>query len=153
MPSPRVVVELFGGEREIQCDCGCGRRHRGFRGKAVRNGGAEEVLFYALTTECDDERYLWLAVGSGPWDSASDPRDCFCSVQIWVADGSVHSRVTDAAKSPWKHEPIFTENVARLIDRDEVMRKQGAPEWLFGWTDALATAGLPQLGRFLLRSE
>lgn len=153
MHSPGVEVELVGGEHEFQCDCGCGRRHRGVRGQAVRKGGAEKVLFYALMTECDDARHLWIAVGSGPWDSDSDPRDCFCSVQMWVADGSVHSRVTDAAQSPWKHEPIFTENVARLLGRDEVMRKQGAPEWLFSWTDALTTGGIPQLGRFLLRSE
>jgi hypothetical protein len=103
--------------------------------------------------ECDDVRNLWLAVGSGPWDADADPRDCFCSVQMWVADGSVHSRVTDAAKSPWKREPMFTDNVGRLLDREEVMQKGGAPEWLFSWTDDLTTIGVPQLRRFLLRSD
>jgi hypothetical protein len=148
-----IVVKLTSGNEEFDCNCGCGRRYPGLRGEAVRADGAERVLFFALMTECGDERHLWLALGSGPWDPVSDPRDCFCSVQMWTADGSVHAQVTDAARSPWKTEKIFTDQVARFLDREEVMQKSGVPEWLFAWTDELTTTGLPRLGRFLLRAD
>jgi hypothetical protein len=153
MDRGEVTVETFGGEREVECNCGCGKRHRAVRGQAARAGGTEKVLFYALMTEGGGRRCVWLIVGSGPWDAGTDPRECFCSAQLWAADGTIQTRVTDAAECPWRNEPMFTESVGRLLDRDEVMRKPGGYEWLFGWTDGLTMRGLPRLGRFLLGSE
>jgi hypothetical protein len=132
-----IEVRLFGETQDAVCPCGCEQAHRLLRGQATRPGSGQFVLFLCLLAQHHDERHIWLAIGSGPWGE-DDSRDCFCSVESWLADGSLISRTTEPHESPFAAAQQFKEGGgARIVAREEVIGHPERKAWLFEWVDEL----------------
>lgn len=140
-----VRVELFGKLQDEPCGCGCGQVHQRARGEATRSPEGGTVLFLCLLARHHDERHLWFAIGSGPWEEGGP--DCFCSVEAWPQPTGTACRMTEARESPFRHHQLFTEGAARFVARDEVIGHPERKEWLFGWVDELVE--IEQFKRFL----
>jgi hypothetical protein len=123
----------------IACHCGCGRLYPMYSG-VLTYGSTSSVAF--RLAHFDDERqpkHLWLLLGSGPWFEG-DMRGCWCVLDNWIADDSVIARVTDADESPFTLEHAYGE---RLLQRSEVLSKDGALDWAIARREDLIRAHAP----------
>lgn len=132
---------------EVPCPCGCGKQHMRIVGEIHWEDVGRWQYYFAMLAQHDEERHAWFALGGAPNDV--DARDGYVSVESWSDGDNVISRITDASESPHRAEPMFVDNVGRLVDRAEVFPREDVRAWVFASIDDIV-ANDPDVRAFLV---